>query len=358
MWRPIAVGLAVWFAAAGCASLVVKKVSTDGAGSDHVKGFRYYLSRPYVVVKAPVLVCETSTLYLVEDMPELLPLPSMEATEKVMRINAASGAFESVTGEELAAFRRLASGAADVQPVAGFKKQPPAPVIVQQPPAGSVAAAAAAAGTGDSSSGADVNAADQSTVTRTGTAADVLPDIPKISQDPTLSVRKTAQLDGNIQVVFLPDLDEQYAIHNCNLLSKSAYALNFNDGWQLTDVSGQFDSTAVPLEILNFIDTAIDSAKTVALAAVDREARALSQADPAPGPMLAGDRTVYRVITATYLKPGIYRVNKPWEMAGEHPVCGCGLLAKMGLATFETSRVEMNPTPRTLSDVKQGVSIK
>ena len=57
------------------------------------------------------------------------------------------------------------------------------------------------------------------------------------------------------------------------------------------------------------------------------------------------------------VKPGVYRVSKPWEMNGQQPV-GCGLLAKMGLATFESYRVEMNPTPRALSDIKQGVSIK
>src|SRR5262249_45645942 len=129
------------------------------------------------------------------------------------------------------------------------------------------------------------------------------------------------------------------------------------DGWQLTDVSGQFDSTAVPLEILNFIDAAIDSAKSVALAGVDREAKILGGAD-IPGPALTRERTLYRVITSTYLKPGVYRVNKPWEMEGDHPLGGCGLLAKMGLATFEASRVEINPSARAMSEIKQAVSIK
>src|SRR5262249_58189375 len=99
------------------------------------------------------------------------------------------------------------------------------------------------------------------------------------------------------------------------------------------------------------------SAKTVALAAVDREAKLLGAAD-IPGPVPASQRTLYRVVTSIYLKPGVYRVNKPWEMEGDHPVSGCGLLAKMGLATFEASRVEINPSARAMSEIKQAVSIK
>jgi len=183
-------------------------------------------------------------------------------------------------------------------------------------------------------------------------AADQLP-VPTISADPAGTTRKTVNLTGNIDVVFLPDLDEQYAVHNCNFLSKSAYTLNFQDGWALTDVGGEFDSTPVPLEILNFIDKAITAAKNVALAGVDRQARSAGDvALPAtPGP---GARLVYQVTVSTYLKPGVYRVSKPWECETEQTT-GCGLLAKMGLATFETTRIEVNPDLRSIAELKSAV---
>src|SRR5205814_1155328 len=137
------------------------------------------------------------------------------------------GAFESVTDAELAALRRLTSGSGELQLTAG-RRQPaaPAPVVIQQPTTGAVAAAATApGGAGDAVGAADVVVADDSGGRKTGASAADLPAIPPISADPTQTVRPTTanRLAGNIQVVFLPDLDEQYAIHNSNILSKSAY---------------------------------------------------------------------------------------------------------------------------------------
>jgi hypothetical protein len=358
----IAVGLLACSAGAGCANLDVTKVSCGKrrTDDDHARGFRYYLSRPYVVVKAPILVCETSTLYLVADRPGLPILGVPKEKEKVMRINPASGNFEAVSDAELAALHRLAARPGAVQQVGWHKQQlPPTPPVVPAP-SGIVAAAVGTPEAGDVALVADVQADTGTTTKLTGNTGSpgASPGAPFAPDNPPTPL-KTAQLDGNIQIIFLPDLDEQYAIHNRNFLSKSTYSLYFNDGWQLTDVTGDFDSTAVPLEILNFIDTAIDAAKSVAIAGVDRQARALSGADVVSGgARVAGDRAFYRVITSTYLKPGVYRVNKPWEMHGAHPPVGCGLLAKMGLATFETMRVEINPTPRPLTDIKLEVSVK
>ena len=42
-----------------------------------------------------------------------------------------------------------------------------------------------------------------------------------------------------------------------------------------------------------------------------------------------------RMVERVYIKPGVYRLNKPWEVKG--PGCdmptGLGLLAKLGLPT-------------------------
>jgi hypothetical protein len=51
-------------AGAGCANLNVKKVPVGerASGTDKEKGFRYYLNRPYLVVKVPILIAEWSQL--------------------------------------------------------------------------------------------------------------------------------------------------------------------------------------------------------------------------------------------------------------------------------------------------------
>jgi hypothetical protein len=55
---------------------------------------------------------------------------------------------------------------------------------------------------------------------------------------------------------------------------------------------------------------------------------------------LADDRAkeqqaVLQLIQRTYIKPGVYRLNKPWEVQGGPGVepVGCGLLARLGLPT-------------------------
>jgi hypothetical protein len=367
MWRHLTFGLALCSAFTGCANLEVKKVSEAKRvdGKDHAKGFRYYLARPYVVVKAPILVSESSTLYVLADRPTAPALsqsgPAFGA-ETVSRVNPASGAFESVSDAELAALRRLLSEPepAPVRPVGHKTAAPATPVVIQQGAAGLsglVATDAATDVTADAVAADATQTTGQSGTTASGGAGSNgtgTLKVPTVSTDPPPASRPTAPLKGDIEIIFLPDLDEQYAVHNCNVLSKSAYQLYFKDGWQLTDVSGEFDSTAVPLEILNFIDNAITAAKNVATAGIDQQARILGAADVSGNtPSLTAGRTVYQVITSTYLKPGVYRINKPWECDQDHPATGCGLLANMGLATFEATRVEVNPTLRTLNEIKQ-----
>lgn len=364
MWRRNFVGLtAASLLVAGCANLHVTKVTAEKRCTEedrHVKGFRYYLSRPYVVVKAPVLVCETSVLYVVKDKDAKgEPVPAPKPKEEVSRINPASGVFESVSDAELAVLRRLMEKDPGVKQVVFKDKKPPVEVsqtIIDQ--GGGVKRLADLADQpGDVVvTGAVVQGADSAATLGDAAAAAASADrlgIPTVTADTAVPERNTADhLRGDVQIVFLPDLDEQYAVHNCNVLSKSAYTLHFKDGWELTDVNGEFDSTAVPLEILNFIDKAITAAKTVALAGVQRQAKLLGAdvADRSP-PLKETGYTIYQVITTTYLKPGVYRINKPWEMANGGEAGGCGLLAKLGLATFETTRIETPPVLKQVDDV-------
>jgi hypothetical protein len=354
----VVVGLLATLPLAGCANLQVKKVAEYKrlSGEDeHVKGFRYYLSRPYVVVRAPILVSEVVTTYAVHQPPKC---PNELGKEQVTRINSSSGALESVSEQELKHLRRLIQPAQPIQQVAHGHGQrptlPAAPVVVippkeeEKPPIPRLAEAAVDTPKDVSIRTAQVTGNETDDNAASG-GRDPL-SIPTITKDAELTDRETAVLTGDIRVIFLPDLDEQYAVHNCNFLSKSAYTLHFKDGWELTDVGGEFDSVAVPLEILNFIDTAIEAAKSVAVAEVNREGQANRyNVHGLPPHLKTGEHKFYQLTTSTYLKPGVYRINKPWEIdpcAGE---TGCGLLVKLGLATFETQRLVPDPDVKALA---------
>src|SRR5262249_43573466 len=126
--------------------------------------------------------------------------------------------------------------------------------------------------------------------------------------------RSIGTLAGDIEVVFLPDLDEQYAVQSKNFLSKSTFGLVFKNGWQLTDGAAEHDSTPVAIELLNPISKAVDAAKTIAGAGLGV---------PAVAPGIAADvaaeaRTktgrpgetvrLYYLTVNTYIKPGLYRI--------------------------------------------------
>jgi hypothetical protein len=323
--------LALLLPLGGCANLVVKKVpANDPEKDEHVKGFRYYLGRPYVIVKEPIFVAEDITLFVAgRELPppptqgETLPPPF---TERAARVNGRTGALEPVSEEEWAALRerlRLDSG---VQQATYRPAPAAAPVVNVQ--VNSPADAALPGGTY-----LDVDrASDKSAVAQSVRDTDPVkaPDVP------TSDVR-TVDLDGKIQVVFLPDMEEQYAVHNINVMAKSDYRLAFKDGWQLQGVSGSFDSTTVAVELLKTIDAAINAAKSVALGGIGGGGgggASSSEQGRLAALQRRGNPLLERV-TRTYVKPGMYRINKPWEM-GEGCEAGAGFLVKLGLKTVTT----------------------
>src|SRR4029450_1925794 len=75
-----------------------------------------------------------------------------------------------------------------------------------------------------------------------------------------------------IQVVMLPDFEEQYAIRNRNVAAKSTYDLHFTDGWQLDSVNGTWNSTELPIRILESITKVIKAAEVLQLQAIQSSA--------------------------------------------------------------------------------------
>ena len=263
MRRRLLALLTVAVPAAGCADLVVHKVPVDKriAGSDqHVDGFRYYLSRPYIAVNAPVEVSRIESLVILKDGFAVTFLNGVGAgktipLDQLTTTNPGTGAVQRVSQAELAAMRSLIESRAEklasnstvdpgVRPAA-LAKPAPSDALMNS-------FAAATIGPPSEAFAARVN---EGAVVQ---AAPPTPETPASAKD-----RHSVHLNGHIQIVFLPDMDEQYAIESRNFVSKSSFTLKFQDGWELSDVYADHDATPVALELLNTIDQAIDTAKTL-----------------------------------------------------------------------------------------------
>ena len=129
-FRLIALGAGLAIGSIGCANLVAKKVPVekriDGCDT-HMKGFRYYLNRPYFVVTDRVPIATRKTLVWVDNSDLNYPKVSFPdqtgaATkpvplEDLKTENAGSGAFRSVTSAELERIKKVVSAQHDAQVV-------------------------------------------------------------------------------------------------------------------------------------------------------------------------------------------------------------------------------------------------
>lgn len=288
------VGIALLAAVApGCSNLVVHKVPLDerAEGRDHQQGFRYYLPRPYVAVHDKVLVSERRTLVVLNPSTDTVCFIEGErkGTEVALAklpVADAGGKVRSVTPEEFARIREGLAAQAPVRPAAAT----------------------------DSTSGLQPD---------TNTLA--------VPAKDNIATAPAATLAGKIQIVYLPDMDEQYAVKSRNILAKTAFRLNFKDGFDLVHAGGDHDSTTVAVELLNTVQSAIQAAQTVGSAGIARQGRILKGGDGAK--LSLNENLIWTLVETTSLKPGLYRLNKPWESQdGPRPV-GCGLLAHLGLPT-------------------------
>jgi hypothetical protein len=340
----------------GCANLEVRRVPNGerAAGCDRQEGFRYYLNRPYVVVKEPILVMERRTLVKVDGAslapgkggPEKPPPPKEvrmtfldgPRAGQTFRLgdlpveNPASNGVRLVSPQELQTIQdRLKAMAApgDVVTASFRPSGNPQTVIVNNEIApGNDGFFAAAA---------------QSVPSGTPTVA--LSDIAEASltMPDKLAVSDPTVLKGAIDIIYLPDLDEQYVVKSKNCLAKSAFGLAFKNGTELVEVQGEHDTTTVALSFLNLLQTAINAASGIEQQRATNQAKSLQSGSSVTKAALADIEAearqkkvaVWQLVERVSIKPGVYRLNKPWENSDEHglhPV-GCGLLAKLGLPT-------------------------
>jgi hypothetical protein len=340
--------LSAVLALAGCANLVAKKVPIADRLSgtdDKVHGFRYYLSRPYVVVSQRVcvgldlavgrlLVDRNSSMVYVETTdPDGRPRCLDGRGVEVPRPADCEYAFlPKKSTEQGGQSGKPGMGSdpkgmdADEKP-AGDPSRPPQPVqvIVVAPGARGRTLGEVAGSAGDLAA----------QLARGGAG------------DPTFSIQGLSQADikayvgsitcptpNSFQFVMLPDFEEQMAIKDCNFAAYSKYQLQFADGWQLRSVSGTWDATEVAIKALQVLSNAVSAAAEVR--AEELTKLPVGRAGDVYG--ARGGIPLWGVIVhATYLEPGIYRLQKASERSKDG---GCateadalGLLSELGIPT-------------------------
>jgi hypothetical protein len=329
----------------GCAQMRVTKIMPGdrATGCDEkVKGMRYYLSRPYVCIKKPILVTTSTSLMLVNS----------DGTSLATPFDASQPKGETKVNQHQTPSQPAANGG--VSDAAGGNG------------AAAAAAPAAPAKTADAPAAADSSNLVHQASSTTGTAGSPLTPQPPPEASGEGDVPTSVISPDAIEIVYLPDFDEQYAVHGQNCLSRQAYGLRFEGGWKLTGVNTEVDSTPVPIEFLNLINKAISAARNLELArinpagitspAITSPLAGFSESTMATDPkdQSKPDYLLYEVVTERYIKPGVYRINKPWEI-GAPADPGAGLLAQLGLPlvdrTYTRIATKRGPLATVLGDL-------
>jgi hypothetical protein len=403
----------------GCANVKVQKVPVAAhvAETDnHVKGFRYYLNRPYLAVTRKVPI---STTYIPTALAAYYPKFPDKTSYEIVLVSQIpnNGRFEVYDGQGqrrdnieamsksvvLIAVKALENGASPgskldlfskiitdvfrnsfdeyVKMKKDMKTIKMAPTEAEYSPIN----AAIIKESGTNSLQADLAAAfDNKTVAQravnrgTKAADDLLkkleaPVLPTFSTDmtkqkmveaivtqlgtaapksksqgvaPALIYADSGQADPKkdptttpppsseaFQVAFLPDFEEQYAIHNCNFLAVTKYKYTFRNGTELVSMAGSYDATDVPVKILETVGKLVEAAGAIGKAKLGG---GVAKADLAL--TTAGGGTAnFWIRTERAIEPGLYRIQKSWErirgtkVEEIQPDHACGLLSDVGL---------------------------
>lgn len=337
-------GLAVGTALVGCAGLEAKKVPLEerhACRDQHHHGFRYYLSRPYLVVSQRVDVVTTY---------EAARIGYVAKNEKP--VTEPCGQVKTVLeGIDTEGCRRLydMSGRllpADMQNLTLLPFERPNKATPNTT-TGGTGQATTATGTAPPATGTP--------------AAPGFPPVPApmgaATSPPAVSGEEPntggggnngGSVDGEdtLSIIFLPDFEEQMTVRSKNVLAHTKFSLQFQDGWQLKSVAGNHDSTVVPVQILNTIRNAISAAGGV------EERRLQLTGQPPVKPPSAEDQenkarnkaavptVTTRIVRTTYIEPGMYRLRKASEQAAATQ-SGLGILSDLGIPVLEEVRVEV-----------------
>ncbi|GAC1463480.1 MAG: hypothetical protein NVSMB9_01030 [Isosphaeraceae bacterium] len=396
--------------ATSCANVHVKKVSLDKRienKDNHVHGFRYYVSRPYVVVDMAIPVATTQWMARLvrvtpkrvgvvkppwwddkkEEMFMLQGLAPEVGNEHFLYDLAgtpvgvlAKADYDIIVVKEeqqptKSAQEKDQTPKAEPTTKSGQEKDPPTNATPQPatttptPPSSAPVLRPPGAGPGTSQAPkldpsrlmADVQALHDAQLKQarvggtqtipvkttplsnvTGAASDM------VSTSVLLGAKDAPVSDNDhIQVAFLPDFEEQLAIHHTNFAAYNKYELHFNDGWALDGYSGNFNATQVPVAILQTIQHILGVAadyQAAVLKANPSGGKSMGAADVMATGRVPNNEVLFYLQKRLQIEPGVYRVQKSWERVAVPdraiaPTVASGLLSDLGIPVVETTQV-------------------
>lgn len=347
---------------AGCSNLDARKVSLEDrmSGEDKkVKGFRYYVSRPYVVVTGQIQVATTKTRARVvsvavkdqrypgdkDGYPYALLAYGFTNGRIVkqlltLRGNPAPHNWLKVDGEPNL---RSASLARDVSLLSQFE---PASVkgahtLTGARVAGRWASLSSGGQQGTPGAGAVGTGGDYTLELRGKPSLEIALAMTQETKMPRGTNDPRPQ-EGEIKIVYLPDFEEQIAVRNHNFLARSSYKLAFQDGWQLTSVDGTHDATEVAVKVLDTVRRAISVAADVEEKRLNTLPLEAPSIETIPGSRSATEPSeiIVEVTRTLIVEPGMYRLNKSDEMTHDIQT-GAGILADMGIPVETQTEIKL-----------------
>lgn len=134
-------------------------------------------------------------------------------------------------------------------------------------------------------------------------------------------------LRGNLDIVYLPDFDEQYVVSSQANLGNASFMMNMGQGWSLQGFNSISDNSELNKRIFALIDKASELASLAADAgmtalfppagaaiAADRLASLRSATNSEVKALPAGTPVTLRIVVVHYAAKGLYPVIKPREL--------------------------------------------
>jgi hypothetical protein len=323
--------------ATGCANLETRKVPLadrlNGA-DDKYKGFRYYLSRPYMVVSRRVCVGQqivVGKLMQNEDKELFLETIDPEGGRQYLTMRGEDRTKNVATDESLVYLtypprpaETPSTGTATKPPASGAGQGGGSPDVVLQPPPPSKPGS-------DQKKEADINIPPRTRDQIVQTLTDTAPA-------PPVGAKADDTTPPPFQFVMLPDFEEQLAIKDCNFAAKGKYELKFADGWQLRSVGGAWDATEVAVRALQVLSDAVSATAAVRQEQLNKLPVVKRKTDLAD--RTKGTQVIAVLVWGTYVEPGVYRLLKssekqaPPAVPDGGPDCPvAGILTDLGLPT-------------------------
>ena len=313
-WRPFIVFKAtlmlVALAIAGCSTVTVEKVPTPTqyvvwtdrmqAEADDMEGLRFYLPRPFVNVFESFPL--RTDIYLAEG------------------VVSADGRFVVV--------RRVWDENGNPKYPAGLYEG----LEIKTKNISTESVTQIQAGTGDAQAREDLGD-DQTAAPLPGIVPQPTTPSQQTTQAPTGRNKRGVTNDnvayayqpmrGNMDIVYLPDFDEQYVVSSSAGFGDAEFQLNLGQGWSLQGFNSLADNSMLNERIFNIIDSASQAAQTAAFATADLppvQAQLPGTTAIAPqsgtedSSFVEGSPVSLKIVVIHYAAKGLYPVIKPREL--------------------------------------------